>query len=162
MSGQLLAWSQQIPCVIRATTGSGTDAASRQKHACHRPRGHTQKPPRPAGARAQPLLTWGSENSSPVTLCVTTAAFPGMFLARTGTSRSIACRTEEDTGGWGCRSGSGRGASSWAASPVNGAPGSSRTGQLDKTISLLKLGFHMMHWILITYRICQVLENDPL
>lgn len=36
------------------------------------------------------FLTCGSENSSPVTSCFTTAAFPGMFLASTGTSRSIA------------------------------------------------------------------------
>lgn len=35
-------------------------------------------------------LTWGVENSSPVSLCFIIAAFPGMFLASTGISKSIA------------------------------------------------------------------------
>lgn len=35
--------------------------------------------------------TCGFANSSPVTPCCTTAAFPGMFRANTGTSRSMAC-----------------------------------------------------------------------
>lgn len=44
----------------------------------------------------KPFLTCGSENNSPVTSCFTTAAFPGMFLASTGTSRSIAWGRERE------------------------------------------------------------------
>ena len=43
-------------------------------------------------------FTWGSENSNPVTSCFTTAEFPGMFLANTGTSKSIAWKDVKGKG----------------------------------------------------------------
>lgn len=62
-------------------TAERKSQASRQTQACieneHRIRG---------------FLTWGFENSSPVSLCFIIAAFPGMFLASTGISKSIAQR----------------------------------------------------------------------
>lgn len=41
------------------------------------------------------VYTWGDEYSRPVNSCCTTAAFPGMSLANTGTSRSMACWSRE-------------------------------------------------------------------
>lgn len=38
-----------------------------------------------------PSCTWGEEYSRPVTSCCTTAAFPGISLASTGTPKSMAC-----------------------------------------------------------------------